>query len=480
MESIVKEKRISFKELEKKIFNCACMASREITAALLEEYDGELFKNRDRKAYRDKGTRLTSIKTVYGEVSYRRHVYRTTLEDGRKAYVYLLDEEMGMEKTGLISTNLAEKTAAAVTESPYRASARQISETCGQAVSAQGAWNVMQRVGEQIRKEEEEEVSRMKEGKSAGRKGVPVLFEEKDGVWLSMQGGHHEKVEKQEMKVFTMYEGWDAEKEKEGRSTLVGKHVLAGMEGSGTFHEKAEAQIRKHYDADGIGQRVLNGDGGSWIRDPYDPEVIFQLDRYHIEQEIQRRIRDRKTQREIRDLLKTGKPEKMLEYIRKYAEEAGKDEEGEKRKREAEKLYGYLAGNKEGLPAWDKRGIKIPEAPQGMLYKGMGVQENQNCTVVTLRMKKRRMRWSRSGADSLAKALYRKENGELEETVGRLSGGEVSARVLEERAEILSAAKAPKKEGKGERYAELIRGHMPLLEAARTAARDAFVQAFCQ
>ena len=77
-------------------------------------------------------------------------------------------------------------------------------------------------------------------------------------------------------------------------------------------------------------------------------------------------------------------------------------------------------------------------------------------------------------------ALLEEYDGELEETIGRLSGGEVSARVLEERAEILSAAKAPKKEGKGERYAELIRGHMPLLEAARTAARDAFVQAFCQ
>lgn len=46
--------------------------------------------------------------------SYR--VYQTSLEDGEKAYVYLLDEAMQMDKIGLISTNLAEKIAMTVTE----------------------------------------------------------------------------------------------------------------------------------------------------------------------------------------------------------------------------------------------------------------------------------------------------------------------------------------------------------------------------
>ena len=34
------------------------------------------------------------------------------------------------------------------------------------------------------------------------------------------------------------------------------------------------------YNVDEIQQRILNGDGGSWIKEPYDPDVIFQLDRY--------------------------------------------------------------------------------------------------------------------------------------------------------------------------------------------------------
>ena len=60
------------------------------------------------------------------------------------------------------------------------------------------------------------------------------------------------------------------------------------------------------------------------------------------------------------------------------------------------KLYKYLANNKEGLLPYDKRGIEISAPPKGMVYKGLGVQENQNCTVITLRMKHRRMRWSKS------------------------------------------------------------------------------------
>ena len=81
-------------------------------------------------------------------------MYGTSLEDGEKAYIYLLDEAMHMDKIGLISTNLAEKIAMTVTESPYRVAADAISSTCGQSISAGGAWNMMQRLGERISEEE--------------------------------------------------------------------------------------------------------------------------------------------------------------------------------------------------------------------------------------------------------------------------------------------------------------------------------------
>lgn len=59
-----------------------------------------------------------------------------------------------------------------------------------------------------------------------------------------------------EMKVFTMYEGWDKEQKK--RSSLVEKTMFTGMESSQIFHEKREALIEKIYNADEIQQRILN------------------------------------------------------------------------------------------------------------------------------------------------------------------------------------------------------------------------------
>ena len=478
MNTILAENLVSFKELEKKIFAYVCELGREITRIMLESYDKELAEGRDKKIYRDKGTRDTSIKTVYGEVSYSRRVYRTESEEGQVEYIYLLDQAMQMDKIGLISTNLAEKIAMTITESPYRVTAEMINETCGQYISPQGVWNLVQRLGERIDEEETHAVQQMNADQTEGSKSIPVLFEEMDGVWLHMQDEHHKKMKKQEMKVFTMYEGWDAEKEKENRSTLVEKTMLAGMEDSNTFHEKREACIRQKYDADEIGQRILNGDGGSWIKEPYDADAIFQLDRYHIHQEILRKIKDKKAQKEIHELFEAEKIEEMLNYIEVYATSVESPYEKDKESKHARELLQYLRNNKHGLLPYDKQGITIPKPSEGILYKHMGVQESQNCTVITMRMKHRRMRWSKAGANNLAKALYRKENKELINTIERYTDGLIFTMQMREVIEVLSAAKAPTNDGKGNPYADRIRMHMPLLDAIQSASTKALMRAF--
>ena len=440
MESIVTENLVSFKELEKKIFQYVCELGRKITRIMLENYDREL------------------------------------AEDGETAYIYLLDEAMHMDKIGLISTNLAEKIAMTITESPYRATADTISSTCGQSISAGGVWNLIQQLGERIDEEELHAVKQMDADQTEGEAVIPVLFEEMDGVWLHMQDKKHKKRKKQEMKVFTMYEGWDAGKK--NRSTLVGKTMLAGMEKSREFHEKREALIRKKYNADEIEQRILNGDGGSWIKEPYDPDVIFQLDRYHIYQEILRKLSDKRAQNEARELFESEKIKELLEFIRIYADSVDSADEKDTRAKKARELYQYLNNNREGLLPYQKQGKQIPEPKEGIEYRGMGVQESQNCTVITMRMKHRRMRWSESGANHLAKVLCRKENRELIDTIERYTDGLLFTLQMREVIEILSASKAPKKDGKGSTYKELIERHVPLMDAVMTGARKVFREAF--
>ena len=394
-----------------------------------------LSKERDTSKYRNKGKRKTSIKTVYGEVEYERRVYQTRLADGTKAQVYLLDRHMGMEKIGLISTNLAEKITNSVTELPYRASAEILCSSTGQVISAGGVWNVAQKLGVRISSEEELDVKKMK--------------------------------------AFTMYEGWDAEKEKEGRSTLVEKVVFAGMDGSSGFHKKREAVIQKKYNPDEIERRILNGDGGSWIKEPYDDEAIFQLDRYHIYQEILRKISSKDIQKEIRRLFDSEKLEEMFAYIREYIRTSKSDDESGKISKRAEELYNYLYNNREGLLPYYKRGVELPKHVAGIIYKNMGIQETQNCTLITLRMKHRRMRCSEAGADNLAKLLCRKENKNLIETVKRYSESLIFDESLKEIKEPLSASKSPWRDGKGLPYMEVSRGDLPLTGTPLTAGRKA-------
>ena len=59
----------------------------------------------------------------------------------------------------------------------------------------------------------------------------------------------------------------------------------------------------------------------------------------------------------------------------------------------------------------------------------------------------------------MAKALYRKENRELIDTIERYTDGLIFTMQMEEIIQTLSAAKAPKKDGKGNPYVEAITHH---------------------
>ena len=61
----------------------------------------------------------------------------------------------------------------------------------------------------------------------------------------------------------------------------------------------------------------------------------------------------------------------------------------------------------------------------------------------------------------------------------RYTDGLVFTMQMQEIVETLSAAKAPKKDGKGNSYVDVVSAHMPIVEAMQTASRKAFKKAFC-
>ena len=459
MKSIIAENGVTFKELEKNIYSWICQIGRQFTSEFLERYDRMLMEGRDRKKYRHKGLRQTTVKTVYGEVTYHRAVYEATEEDGFKHYIYLLDETLQLGNVGLISTNMAELLVKGITQMSYRECAAKVSEMTGQAISAMGVWNVIQALGEKVCEEEAELVEEHKKGHIQGKKEVPVLFEEADGVYVRLQGKDRKKSRrgKAEVKVGIAYDGW--KQTGRGRYELPDKVVVAGFEGAKGFHEYREAAIAEKYNLDKVKERILNADGASWIKKEKDKGTCFQLDPFHRNKAVREKIHHPKAVRDIMELLEEEKVGELFAYLETYRNSLSEDGEiGD-----AEELIRYYRNNENGLLSYRSQVPELPEHPQGLEYRGMGTMENHVWSVIARRMKHNHSSWSRQGGNHLAKILAKKCSGKLYEVTERLKRPAFEEEKVEELyGEILMAAKAPKKDGKGYEYPVI--GHMVGLE----------------
>lgn len=363
MNTMVTENGLTFKDFEKKTFEMVCKYGQEYTRQFLEGYDEHLMESRDKNAYRNKGKRKTTVKTVYGEVEYERRVYEVTREDGLKEYVFLLDEQLEIAGVGLISMNMAEQMVSGITEMSYRECASKITGMTGQSISAMGVWNVIQTLGEKVCEEEQELVKAHKAGQVRGEKEAPVLFEETDGVYIRLQ---REAQDKAEIKVGIAYDGWKlAGKD---RYLLDGKVVVAGVSNSKEFQQYREAAIAEKYNLDETELRIMNADGSEWIKNICEAETVFQLDPYHRNKAITENIMREECIESIHEYLAEKQLDEMFEYLEMYKNSLEDDAEIEK----AETLIGYFQNNREGLLPYQERGLHIPEQPEGLEYRNMG------------------------------------------------------------------------------------------------------------
>ena len=277
-EEIVSKEGIKFNSLEKKIFKFVSELGCWILKLILESYDKKLMKARDSKKYRHKGLRTTTIKTIMGEVEYRRAIYEIE-ENGIKKTVYLLDEQLQINKEGKASENLIEKIIETVpiTDS-YRKAETVLKETTNATLSFEWIRNIVVKLGDKITKKEKEERKMLDKGQLvAGLKQIIALFEEADGLWINLQGkDRKERLEKNkkkcekenkefnskqkiktELKLHVMYEGW---KKDDKRHSLINKQYIAGMMKPKEIKKLRDARVYQQYDVEKIKLRVVNGD----------------------------------------------------------------------------------------------------------------------------------------------------------------------------------------------------------------------------
>ena len=141
------ENSVKFNELEKKIYSLVCELGCNILKNILENQDKILMENRDKKTYRHKGYRTNCIKTLMGEIEYKRAIYLIKGEKEEK-HIYLLDNTLAISTIGKISNNLIEKMLITVCDTiSYRKGAEEIKNLTNETISHEGLRDIIYKVG---------------------------------------------------------------------------------------------------------------------------------------------------------------------------------------------------------------------------------------------------------------------------------------------------------------------------------------------
>lgn len=436
----------TFGELEQEAFHLAMEFGRKLVVDVLETRDAELQESRDKKRFRNKGKRRTCVKTKLGEIEYSRNVYLDMAAPEGGSCIYLLDKELEIERVGLVAEDVCQTAAAAVCETTYRGAAKLISETTGLSISGQGVWNIIQKMGASRKKE----INRMADD-AARQNGTgviesPVLYEENDGIYLSLQGeSRKQHGRSKEMKVGIAYDGavWQIGKNKKKRRTLDCKIAYASFENAREFQKNKEGIVASRFNVDEIDLRVINGDGAQWIQKHGDTDCISVLDAFHRNKKITECVRDPEFAKLLKNLLYEKRVDDLMDCLEAQINSVMDEQE----KTDLQELQRYYRNNKDALLGYYDRGRAIPATREpGVIHHArLGSMESNVFTLIGNRMKGRRACWSIKGANHLALILCAYHTTGLE----AMFSTPAAAQMPSKRVVTSSAASVQKKVGRG-------------------------------
>ena len=445
----------NFQEFEKTIYRTVLQFGREIAAKALESMDELLLSSRDVSRFRCKGFQKTCIKTIMGPVEFKRRVYLDNAAVEGPHCVHLLDEALELNQIGLATENVCKLAATAACETTYRAAAKTITETTGLSISAQGVWNIVQKMGEAQKTRIERHVELAQHSQGVGVLETKLLYEENDGIWLKLQGKDRKQYGKaKEMKVGIAYPGvrW-MPCGKTKRRILDNKVAYATFDPVSVFRKCKEGLIASRFDVNGIELRIVNGDGAQWIQKKNGVKTIPVLDKYHRNKKITECVADKDLADNLRKLLYAGETDLLLSVIEAQINSLLPEE----RQKEIDKLtdlYGYFSENKDALLDQYKRGIEIPEtyAPGEIHHARLGSMESNVYTLLGNRMKDGRCCWSIQGGNNLALLLTAYHTSGLENLFAELPAPPKPREVWKDTLPMFGASKVPEREGHGYDY----------------------------
>lgn len=363
-----------FEQLERGAFDAVCRLGREELARALSEFDAQIAVAR---SWRSRGLRERSVVTCFGALSISRRRYLD--ESGRSRYP--LDEHFALPPAARISPAIERSLVMLSASVSFREAVTIVSDLTGADVSHATAHTALRRTGERIASEQTASASDLHDlGLDPGgeRKADPLLAEA-DGTVVAWQG---ERAKRGEVKL-AVFRG--------GRAG--GKTVsYASVEGARAFWRAASSECAAAYDITAVRACVLSGDGANWIRGGLDvlPHARFLLDPFH----IHLALRDATGSHPIASRLSAMLYASGLSAVEQALADLAKRQP--ERADGIERVLGYLRANSDGL--WRST-------------PSLGTIEGHIDKTLANRMKKRGRRWSRKGADAMARVIAATRSG---------------------------------------------------------------------
>lgn len=287
---VLMQEEVNFEPLEESLWKTSLGLFRHLMVEVLESIDQKLMENRVKERYENKETKLRTIQTLVGEVTFKRRYYRDREEN---RWVYLLDEALGIEEEKSISPGLFRLGVTWATKGPsYRDARDRLTDLYGsQVLSPESIRQALLEIGAACDRELENKIVR-----AEGKKKAKVLFIETDGFWIRMQENRKLKRKNQgrEVKMAVIHEGWVPRSGgKKPDYRILNPIYISCLEEADDFWEHVRGVINANYENVDEILIIINGGGASWIRQGATHFVrsMYQYDRFHVSRELRRALR---------------------------------------------------------------------------------------------------------------------------------------------------------------------------------------------
>lgn len=316
------------------------------------------------------------------------------------------------------------------------------------------------KLGEKIKKLEEEKIKLYEEGKIEGEKETQYIFCEHDGIYIKKQKSRKHKGKKKskvkhfkkkkgkkkkngiELKIAVIHEG------KEARYTndykLKNKIIVGTASKAKDLRRIEDATIGTTYKEYTIKNVVINGDGADWTGSIVEgAKEIFQLDMAHVQKKIYMAVSDEEYLKKMQDIVYTEQAKDIFSLIYNYKVELEADNKIAELEKVKE-LEEYLRNNENGLQRYQyKLGYKEEELEEHKEdLPSLGSEESEMYCTCRDRMKKNRTSWCVEGAEALLKVIMNKMNG----TITEIITNKAEKKIKEELASRIPEPKAVKKQ----------------------------------